>query len=70
MVTWQEGPPPAFDDWTEMREIYLSLLRPRKNLTAEMPAQHGREGEPRSAERIDRSAPRHLAQSAAYQNIA
>jgi hypothetical protein len=30
MVTWQEAPPPSFEDWAEMKEIYLSLLRPRK----------------------------------------
>jgi hypothetical protein len=30
MITWQEGPPPLFDDWVEMREFYLSLHRPRK----------------------------------------
>lgn len=68
MVTWQEAPPGAFDDWAEMREVYLSLLRPRRSVAAKMPAQHGRESKPGSAEWLDRGA--RLAPSAEYQNIA
>lgn len=30
MIKWQEGPPPSFEDWADMREFYLSLHRPRK----------------------------------------
>lgn len=68
MVTWHEAPPPAFDDWTEMREVYLSLLRPRRNVAAKMPAQHGRESKPGSSEWLDRGARREP--RAEYQNIA
>lgn len=68
MVTWQEAPPPAFDDWAEMREVYLSLLRPRRNVAAKMPAQHGRESKPGSAEWLDRGA--RPAPGAEYHNIA
>lgn len=68
MVMWQEAPPRAFDDWAEMREVYLSLLRPRRNVAAKTPAQHGRESKPGSADWLDRGA--RPAPSAEYQNIA
>lgn len=68
MVTWHEAPPPAFDDWAEMREVYLSLLRPRKSVAAKIPAQHGRGSKPGSAEWLDRGT--RPAPSAECQTIA
>lgn len=64
MVTWHEASPPSFDDWAEMREVYLSLLRPRRNVAAKMPAQNGRESKPGSSEWPNRGA--RLAPSAEY----